>query len=88
MRAHAKAWSLDFPSGKSNVWEVREGVGASYLIRLRCANTIFTEVHLLDRRDIRAEDFRLNDGIIMEEMSRNQLESRAVRFRFAPVAIP
>lgn len=55
--APAKAWEIDYPSSSSNRWEVREGMGENYLIRLRDANTTFYEIFLLDVRNITDKDF-------------------------------
>lgn len=87
LTATVVAWTVNFPSNESNIWEVREGVDNEYLIRLRDANaTIGWEMFLLDRGEIKAEDFRNNDGIIKEKKA-DQLDpdSELVRFRFAPV---
>ncbi len=85
LTAKVSAWTHDFPSGKSNVWYIREGIGENYLIRLRDANTTFREAFLLDRAEIKAEDFRANDGVIREKMDSLETESPAVKFRFAPI---
>ena len=82
LAASVRAWSPDFPSGQRNVWEVREGIGARYLIRLRDARTWVREIQLLERRDIKAEDFR---EVIREQLPIGQRPERAVQFRFTPI---
>ena len=83
LTAKSVAWTSDFPSGNSNIWEVREGVDCNYLIRLCDANTTFRETHLLDQGGIKAEDFRANGGIIKEKGDEFTPGTQLVKFTFA-----
>jgi len=85
LTANSKAWQSDFPSSKSNVWEVREEIGRSYKIRLYDANTWISPTELLARDGIKDEDFRNNGGIIIGNPASNRDESQLDKLHFIPI---
>lgn len=86
IRSQSRSWESMFASSKDNEWEIREGIDYEYQIRLRDVDKTFGwEIVLLTVSEIKAEDFRNNEGIIMEKMKDSVLNHRAVKFRFAPI---
>lgn len=74
------SWEIDFPSSKSNRWEVREGSGETYLIRLRDRNTTLYEHHVTDVGGITVEDF--SQKIIREKVDEFAPQGSAIEFHF------
>ena len=77
------SWEIDFPASDKNRWEIREGMGDSYLIRLRDKNTRVYEHPIMQVSGIKAEDFA--QGEISEKLDKLDSQSRAVRFIFETI---
>ena len=91
LTAAQKGWSHNFSSDKKyNIFEVREGIGASYHIDLRDANTAFFEMSLDEVPDVKAEEFR--GGTILKKTQGSIAHTTgmlpsATKFQFQPVPI-
>ena len=77
------SWEIDFPASDKNRWEIREGMGDTYLIRLRDRNTSVYEHPVMQVSGIKAEDFA--QGEISEKLDKLDSQSRAVKFLFEPI---
>lgn len=73
------SWEIDFPRTDANIWAVREGLGDTYLIRLRDRNTTVREHPIMERSEIKAEDFA--GGTILEKLESYDV-GRETRFVF------
>lgn len=76
------SWQIDFPRTDDNLWEIRVGTKDSYLIRLRDWNTNLREHPVMERGDIKPEDF--SQGTITEQLGPLETSEKAVRFVFEP----
>jgi hypothetical protein len=77
------SWEIDYPASDKNRWVIREGMGDTYLIRLRDCNTTVREHPIMQISGLAAEDFAKGD--IFEKLEKLDNQSRAVRFIFEPV---
>jgi hypothetical protein len=81
IQSNDAAWTIDFASSDTNRWEIREGIGDRYLIRLRDWNTWTREHPILDRNEVSSKDFAKGD--ILESLGPDEDRTSAVKFKFA-----